>query len=187
MKKLVCLLLAALMLFSVVSVASAASVESNEYFEDGSFISTGYGSPEDYWESLEGEEESGGSVSLIKRIIAFIREFFAKLFGKAEPENKIQTVSKTKYAAYYDSKGNLLWVVYLSADFSFDGEKAECTDVRTYYSIKDSDWTVLSAEGSKSGGTATGSFTVKQYKLGVPLKQIEKELRLTCDKDGNVK
>lgn len=185
MKKLVSLLLAALMLLSVVPAASAVTAEDNLYFEDGSCILTGYGSP-DSWESLGGEEESDPAdiFSFLRRIVKFLTEFFEKLFGK---ESKVQTASKTKYAAYYDSKGNLLWTVYLSADFSFDGKTAECTAVSTRYNIKDSDWQLISSECEKEGNTATGSFTMKQYKLGVPLREIERQLTLICDKDGNIK
>lgn len=184
MKKLVSLLLAALMLLSVVPAASAVTAEDNLYFEDGSCILTGYGSP-DPWESLGGEEESDSAdiFSFLRRIVKFLTEFFEKLFGK---ESKVQTASKTKYAAYYDSKGNLLWTVYLSADFSFDGEKAECTEVNTFYEIKDSDWSVLSSDCEKTDNTATGTFVVKQHKLGVSLKEIERVLRLTCDEKGNI-
>ena len=185
MKRLVSLLLAAMLLLSVMPVKAAATVESNTYFEDGSFISTGYGSP-DPWESLDGETESGSAdiFSLLRRIVKFFTDFFEKLLGK---QSKVQTASKTKYAAYYDSKGNLLWTVYLSADFTFDGKASECTNVSTSYTIKDSDWRVISSECEKAEGTATGCFTVKQYKLGVPLKEIERTLTLTCDKDGNIK
>lgn len=187
MKRFVGLILTVLMLLSAVPIASAASVESNVYFEDGSFISTGYGSPEDYWESLDGVEESGGSVSFIKRIIDLIKAFIEKLFGKVEPENQIHTVSRTKYAAYYDSKGELLWTVYLTASFTFDGVGSECTAVSTRSDIKDGDWKLLSAESDKSESTAKGTFVMKQYKLGVPLKEIERVLTLTCDEKGNVK
>lgn len=187
MKKIISLVLCLLLLTSAITVpAASAAVESNEYFDDGSFVCIGYGSPDD-WVSTDGEEEynSIDIIAFIKRIVNFIRDFFEKMFGKTE--NKVQTASRTKYAAYYDSKGNLLWTVYLTADFTFDGEKTECTDVRTRYDIKDSDWKLLSSECEKSDNTASGSFTMKQYKLGVPLKEIEKHLTLTCDKDGNIK
>ncbi len=187
MKKIISFVLSLILLSSVFMVPSvSAAVESNEYFDDGSFISVGYGSPE-HWESTDGEEEADSHdiVSLIKRIIEFIKTFFKRFFGN--DENKVQTVTRTKYAAYYDSKGNLLWTVYLTADFTFDGKKAECTDVRTSYNIKDGDWKLLSADCERAGNTASGTFAIKQYKLGVPLKEIEKTLTLTCDEKGNIK
>ncbi len=187
MKKIISFVLSLLLLSSVLAVSSAsAQVESNEYFSDGSFISVGYGSPE-HWESTDSEEESDSHdiFSLVKRIIEFIKTFFKRFFGS--DENKEQTVTRTKYAAYYDSNGKLLWTVFLTADFNFDGENAECTRASIYDDIKDGDWKLLSAECEKEGSTASGSFTMKQYKLGVPLKQIERALTLVCDKDGNVK
>ena len=189
MKKIISLVLCFIMLTMSVIPSVSAAVESNDYFEDGSFISVGYGSPGD-WESIDGEEESDPNdiFSIIKRIVEFIKEFFSRFFGEnaEKNENEIQTVTKTKYAAYYDSKGNLLWTVYLTADFTCDGKKAECTDARTRYEIKDADWVLLSAECYKSDNTAAADFTVKQYKLGVPLREIQKTLKLTCDEKGNI-
>ena len=186
MKKLISLVLCMIFLAATLTVpVSGLSVEGNEYFEDGSFISVGYGSPES-WESLDGAEESGSRniFTLLKRIIDFIKDFFGKFFSGEKLT--VQEAEKTKYAAYYDSNGKLLWVVYLSAHFNFDGEKAECTEVNTFYEIKDSDWSVLSSDCEKTDNTATGTFVVKQHKLGVPLKEIERVLRLTCDEKGNI-
>ncbi len=189
MKKIISLILCFLLMTVSVVPSASAVVENDEYFEDGSYLSVGYGAPE-YWESTDGEEESDphSILSLIKRIIDFIKAFFDRFFGESgEQESVIKSVSKTKYAAYYDSNGTLLWVVYLTADFTYDGKKAECTDARTRYEIKDADWKLLSAECDKADNTAAAIFTVKQYKLGVPLKEIERKLTLTCDEKGTVK
>ena len=185
MKKIISLILSLLMMTAFATSAAGAAVESNDYFDDGSFIAVGYGSPEQ-WESTDGAEESASHdiFSLVKRIVEFIKEFFSRFISKS---GKPQSVAKTKYAAYYDKNGILLWIVYLTADFTFDGEKSECTDAHTSYEIKDSDWKLLSSECDKADNTATADFTVKQYKLGIPLKEIQKTLKLTCDEKGNIK
>lgn len=187
MKRIISLLLSFLVLISVITVpAAGASAEENQYFDDGSFIVTGYGSPDDA--ASEDSTEAAPSadiVSFIRRIIVFIKAFFERFFSNSA--DKSETVSRTKYVAYYDSKGNLLWTIYLTAEFVYDGKTAECSSVFASNSIKDSDWRLISSEYGKDKNTATGTFVMKQYKLGVPLKEIEKVLTLTCDEKGNVK
>lgn len=183
MKKVVSLILCFLLcMFSLAPITFAAN-EEKDFFEDGSYLTVGFGVDEaddDYEEETESE-----SISFIARIIQIFRKIIAFLLGKDIVE--AQTVSKTKYAKYYDKNGNLLWAVYLSAEFSYNGEKANCTKVSVSHSIKDSDWKLLISDSEKFGNTATGSFTVQQYKLGVKLKTVERTLSLTCDKNGNVK
>ena len=196
MKKTVSLLLCIMFtLFSLVPAVRGISSaeESKEFFDDGSYVVTGFNDDETVDSDLDAEESTESSfiqklIDLLKRILRFF--FGEKVESKDEKENntvKPRTVSKTKYAKYYDSHDKLLWSVYLTGYFRYDGEKAECTDVSVYYDIKDSDWNLISAEGSKQENTATGRFIIRQYKLGVPLKLIEKELTLICDRNGYVK
>lgn len=188
MKKVISLVLCALLVVLTLTPVSAAYTETEkQYFEDGSYITVGYDESDGDFGEITEDAESG-SLSFFERIISIFKKIIAYLFGKeTEEETKPKTVSKTKYARYYDTNDNLLWTVYLTAEFSYDGESAECTKVSVSQSIKDSDWKLISSDCEKSGNRATGDFTVRQYKLGVPLKTIEKTLTLTCDKDGNVK
>lgn len=196
MKKTVSLLLCIMLtLFSLVpAVRGISSAEdSKEYFDDGSYVVTGFNDDETVDSDLDAEESTESSfiqklIDLLKRILRFF--FGEKVESKDENKNntvKVRTVSKTKYAKYYDSHDKLLWSVYLTGYFRYDGENAECTDVSVSYEIKDPDWNLISAEGSKQENTATGRFIIRQYKLGVPLKLIEKELTLICDRNGYVK
>lgn len=189
MKKVIslvlCMLVVALPLVPIVGV-QAVTETAEEYFEDGSYLVVGFDE-----RGVINDSEESAEVSLFQKIIDMLKRILEYFFGKNEgPESdsvKTKSTSKTKYANYYDANGNLLWSIYLQGHFSYDGEKAECTHVSVSSNIKDSDWKLLSADGTKEGATATGTFSVRQYKLGVPLKTIEKTLTLTCDKNGNIK
>ena len=191
MKKLIAILLCCLVIsLAVYPAVSATSVESDvERFDDGSYITVTYVRPPDeikppdddsdgYWEDIDHTEEA---VSTVTKIIRWLKGFFQKLFGKQK------TITKTKYCNYFDSDGKLLWSVSLKATFMYNHRKAVCVDSDIICEIRDSDWKLLSSDHCESGSSAVGGFAIRQYKLGVPLKLIEKTLTLSCDKQGNVK
>ena len=190
MKKLIAMLLCCLFItFSVYPAVGAQSVVvGKEYFEDGSYIKVTYVKPTDeikppaddsdgYWENVDHTEEA---VSTMTKIIRWFKNFLERLFAKQE------TVTKTKYCNYFDSNGKLLWSVRLQATFTYNHRKAVCVSSEITYEIRDADWKMLSYTSSENTNTATGEFSIRQYKLGVPLKLIEKTLTLICDKEGNV-
>ncbi len=192
MKKILALVLCALMLtVCFVPAASAEYSEETVYFDDGSYLEVSERlihippSDDNDFSDIIGDEESeenqsGSLPSFLSRIIRWFKEIFARL-------SHTKTVSKTKYANYYSSKGESLWSVYLTAEFSYNGRKAVCTDSSISCTIIDRDWKMLSSSSREEENTAVGSYIMKQYKLGVPLKEIEGALTLTCDKNGNVK
>lgn len=173
MKRLIAVVLVCLLFsFSLMpfSFAVSSETEYREVYEDGSYLTEGF---------CEEVIEENAVTSFLSRLINIIRKIISRITGN-------KSVSMTKYASYYDSKGTLLWTVYLTAEFSYNGEKAACKKVSYSYDIYDSDWNFISADCSKNGDTATGVFIIKQYKLAVPLKTAEKRLTLLCDKDGNI-
>lgn len=194
MKRIIAVLLSVLMLFSAFAPLCIAAEEEREYFEDGSYIVVGYEFPRSEHpddglgndnvspDGSDATPEDGESKlsKILKPIIEIIRKIIELLTNQ-------KSVSKTKYASYYDSQGALLWTVHLTADFIYNGKSAVCSDVSAGCTLYDSDWKLVSGERSKSGNTASAHFTVRQYKLGVPLKAIEKTVTLTCDKDGNIR
>lgn len=187
MKKTTFFLLCSLLIFTALCPGvSATSVESDvERFEDGSYLTVTYYKPSeatspDGWEDTDATEESD-AVSFFTRIIRFFRNLLNKLFAKQE------TITKTKYCNYFDSDGKLLWSVQLKGTFTYNHRTSVCVSSEITDIIMDSDWKLQSKNSIEEGNSAKGSFAVRQYKLGVPLKLIEKELTLTCDKNGNVK
>lgn len=171
MKKTVCFLLSFVMLilpFFCVAQAADVDVKNTEYFDDGSYLVVETGEP-----------PTSEDVSIFAKLIEFFRRLIELFTGN-------KTVTKTKYASYYDSKGALLWSVYLTAEFSYNGKTAKCKSSAASYDVYDSDWKVTSAVSSKEGNTANADFTVQQTKLGVKLKTVTKRLMLTCDEGGEV-
>ena len=145
--------------------------EVTETLEDGSYFVVAVGE--------RNQNEAAETHDPVARLIAFFQRLIRLL-------RKQQTVSKTKYVSYYDANGTLLWTLYLSADFIYNGKTAACDSVAVSFDILDADWRNLASAGSVNGDTAVGQFAMRQYKLGVPLKTVQKTLTLTCRPDGAV-
>lgn len=190
MKKIIAFVLCALMLTAMlVPAASAEYSEETIYFDDGSYLEVSDklihippSGDEDYEDTVGESEEnqSTGISSFLSRLVKWFKDIIARL-------SRTKTVTKTKYANYYSSKGESLWSVYLTAEFSYNGKKAVCNNSSINFMSVDHDWKEVYLSGYEQDNTAVGSYVVKQYKLGVPLKEIEGTLTLTCDKNGNVK
>lgn len=95
-----------------------------------------------------------------------------------------KTISNSKSSHYYESDNSKAWTVTLNATFSYTGSSATCTKTTTSHTIYNDAWKVTSAVASKSGNKATGSFTIKRYLLGVPVKTIDRTLAITCSNTG---
>lgn len=164
-----------LLIFNIVPFAQAADITQTEYFEDGSYFV--FGSEID----IENEDDEL-SLGFISKLIEAIKRLINLILGKEE--NKI--TENEKYVHYYDKNGVHLWSVYLSGTFRYNGKSVVCTDASVRHYIYDNDWKLLYCNAEKSGATATANFKFKQYKLGVPLKEIEKSITLTCDTNGKL-
>lgn len=195
MKKIIAVLLCILTAVASVAPCAVAYKSDREYFEDGSYIiisdeflgndyENGYVGDDDEHVSGDGlaspEDAEWGIGRILKAVMNIIKRIIELL-----KTNK--TVKETKYISYYSSAGKLLWTAALTAEFTYNGKISLCDSVETDCTIYDSDWKVISEECEKNASTATGHFTVRQYKLAVPLKTIEKSITITCDKDGNIK
>ena len=194
MKKVVVALLCILIVMLSFAPCAVAYQSEREYFEDGSYMivsddfigndfENGYEGDEDHI-SGDGQVSPEGTESGIGKLLKTVIEFIKKIISLLKTN---KSVKETKYLSYYSSQGKLLWTATLTAEFTYNGKTSVCDSVKTGYMIYDSDWKVISEECEKSGDTAIGHFSVRQYKLAVPLKTIEKSITLTCDKDGNIK
>lgn len=94
------------------------------------------------------------------------------------------TTTKSKNSYYYDDNNNAQWRVTITGTFNYTGSSATCTKATTSYTIYNDAWKVTSAVPSKSGNRATGTFTVKKYVLGIPVKTVNKTLTITCSNTG---
>lgn len=187
MKKITALILSVLMIFGAALPAFATDTAEDEitYFDDGSYLRETYTYEEIKWENVVyndheyvgGEEDAMGSVgNILLRILHWLKKILTNM----------KKASKSKYIYYYDANGTLLWQASIYAEFEYNGLWATCKVARKHFVRYDADWKLISSECDYEDATATAKFTVKQYKLGIPLKTINKKLTLTCDRKGNV-
>lgn len=187
MKKIISLIMCLMLMFSSLTVCPlAVSVESGKQeLDDGSYIFVSFVKPdpdcEDGWVDIDHTEsqETEGSW-FFNKIIKWFRDLINRLFAKQS------TVTKTKYCSYFDSDGKLLWTVSLKGTFIYNHRQALCVSSEISYEIRDKDWKMLSYQSSETDNTASGDFTIRQYKLGVPLKLISRNIILRCDKNGDI-
>lgn len=176
MKRIISIALAlTLFIFSVVPFTQATDITQTEFFEDGSYFVIGSEADIDH----ENEEISSSFISKLIEAIKKIINLILRISNDKIAEGE-------KYIHYYDKNGVRLWSVYLKGTFTYNGETVSCTDASTRYYIYDNDWEMIYCNSEKSGSTAKANFKFKQYKLGVPLKEIEKSIKLTCDSNGKI-
>lgn len=175
MKKMIAVMLSVLILFPLGLFTAAAADFSGENiletFDDGSYMVV----------SDAQKKETEAATDIFSRLLDFFRKLLEILFGI---KNDRKEVSGEKYLSYYGSDGTLLWTVTLKAEFMCLADTAECVDAQLFARTYDNDWRLASYVCSKKGNCASAQFTVKQTKLGVPLKSVSKELVLTCDANG---
>ena len=192
-KRLVAFLLCVLLLVPAVALP-AFSVEQEdvqkETFADGDYIvietadnephigyiadDGNYYSPQGYGDAVE-----EATLLSVRSILDLFRRIVRFITGT-------KTVEKVKYVKYYDTSGNIIWIVTLKAKFSYSETRVKCDSSKLTFQRRDPDWKMISSNATKSGNTARGEFIVRQTKLGVNLKTVEKTITLTCDKNGNV-
>ena len=87
---------------------------------------------------------------------------------------------------YYDSTGTAQWKVVLNGSFTYTGSSATYTSASCSVTIYNSEWYTISKNASKSGSTATGSFSMGRKLLGSAIETKDVTLKLSCDKNGNL-
>ena len=185
MKKIISLLLVCVLLLACITPCFAGEddVPITQFFDDGSYCVTSIyyvefiKPPDDIWTP---EEEGNGFLISLMRI-------FKKIFALLKKLSGVKTISQAKAVRYYDSKNILLWTVTLTASFEYNGSSAVCTEAWLSFSEDVPDWKMDSSDCRKEDNRAVGAFSVRQYKLGAPLKLIEKEISLTCSPTGEIK
>ncbi len=95
-------------------------------------------------------------------------------------------ISGSRPYTYYDSTGVAQWKVVLNGSFTYTGSSATCTSASCSVTIYNSEWYTVSKNASKSGNTATGSFSIGRKALGVTVETKDVTLKLSCDKNGNL-
>lgn len=160
-----------LLLFSVLPAFGAEKpAEEREYFEDGSYITV----------SVDERPENESTGGIFAKLLDFLRRLIDFFKGQ-------KTVSKTKKLNYYSADDELLWTARLKGEFVYTKNSAVCTLAEFSTEIYDSDWQLVSSSCRETENLAVADFTIRQYKLLVPLKTVERTMKLECDTQGNVK
>lgn len=101
--------------------------------------------------------------------------------------NARATTTKSKTTTYKGADGTALWSVTVKGTFNYNGSSSTCTSSSVSTKNYSTSWKLSNAKASKSGSTAIASVTAKQYHQdGTVLRTINKTVKLTCDKNGNL-
>lgn len=101
--------------------------------------------------------------------------------------NTRATTTKSKTATYKGASGTSLWSVTVKGTFTYNGTTSSCKSSSVSTKNYSTSWKLSNATSSKSGATASASVTAKQYHQdGTVLRTINKTVKLTCDKNGNL-
>lgn len=93
----------------------------------------------------------------------------------------------TKTYTLKTESGSVVASFKLTASFTYPTiTGATCTSVSHSTTISDSKWSFSEKSSSKSGNTATGSFTANLKSFGITVQTISRTITLTCDKYGNI-
>ncbi len=95
-----------------------------------------------------------------------------------------QQVTNYKTRNVYDGNDNKLFSCSITGTFRYDGTTSTCTSANSSYQITDDAWKITSHSASRSGNTATGTFTAKKYFVGLPVGTKDISVSLSCSPTG---
>ena len=96
------------------------------------------------------------------------------------------TKSGKKTYVYNSSGGDELWRAVLSGTFTYTGTTATCTASSGSVTITNDAWYTVSKTASKSGASAVLDLTMGRKILGITIEKKSIDMKLTCDKNGNL-
>lgn len=94
------------------------------------------------------------------------------------------TTTKSKTSYMKNAAGSTLWYVKVTGTFTYGDGSAKCTSVTPSAASMNSDWKVSTATGKKSGATASATATGKQYFDGSVINTHKETVTLTCSATG---
>lgn len=103
--------------------------------------------------------------------------------------SRVQTLSTKKYVSptitynIKSSTGRVLATYTLNATFTYNGKIATCTKSSYSTQVKAKNVSFTSTSANKSGGTATGKYSLKIKNIG---RTITHSVTIKCDKNGNI-
>lgn len=100
--------------------------------------------------------------------------------------NASNTVTKTKTTYIKDANKNTLWYVSVTATFSYDGNKSECTSCSHHAGSNASSWSIKSCSSNKSGNTATATATALHTNIFGISQEYTQSVTIQCSPSGEV-
>lgn len=94
------------------------------------------------------------------------------------------TTTKSKTSKYYNSNNELMWYVKVTGTFTYGNGTSKCTASSVTAQSYVSAWKITSKSASKSGNTAIGKATAKQYFNSTVVNTINRTVKLTCNSAG---
>lgn len=94
------------------------------------------------------------------------------------------TTTKSKTSRYYNSKDELMWYVKVTGTFTYGDGTSRCTASSVTANSNVTAWKISNRSASKSGNTAIGKATAKQYFDGTVVNTINRTVKLTCSPTG---
>ncbi len=91
-----------------------------------------------------------------------------------------------KTYVYRDSANNIGWEAILYGSFTYNGTSATCTSASCTITIYNSVFYEVSKDISRSGNTASAEFTIGRKYWLVTIGQKTYNIRMSCDKNGNI-
>lgn len=96
------------------------------------------------------------------------------------------TKTGTKTYVGRNNNGEEEWRIILSGAFTYTGSSSTCTASSCSVRITDADWYVISKSATKSGSSAIAAVTMGRKVMGITTDKDTINIRLTCDKNGNL-
>lgn len=110
-------------------------------------------------------------------LVTFDSNSAIQLFSTTSSKNSSKTITIKNNA------GSALATYTLYASFTYNGNSSSSTRVSASSSVKKSGWSFSSRKTSKSGNTASGSYTLKNTNS---TKKYSGSVRLSCSKNGTI-
>lgn len=104
-------------------------------------------------------------------------------------ENSTNTKSSIKSGTKtvnYKNGSTTLWSISVKGTFSYNGTSVSCTNSTVLANSYSTYWKVTNKKSSRSGNTAIASATGKRYTAGVVVQTINREVKLSCNKNGDL-
>lgn len=134
-------------------------------------------------------QSNGTIVSIVENELdnGYSEEIIIREFSIANSDRSIaKPKSGSKTVNVKDANNNTLWSLTVYGEFLYDGYTSSCSSSSISTNVNNSNWKITNSYASKTSNSALGHATGKQYTLGIVINTIEKNVSLTCSKNGTL-